>query len=376
MTMQNTDFGIDKLTLTTPHFEVINPLNFNVEQNGKKAGDIDIKETHLCNYITGDGEQMQVSGKRLYLNTPQFNFTVKPYGDSIQAILQLNPSKLCGGLTTDAQRIDEQIRAAHNTLKQLGAMVDLQSAKVSRLDLAADGRLDYNFSEVRDLITGKTEQKRNNSRDMFDSKTFGTGKGTMQMIAYDKGKEREQSEYGKPISHSTPYVRFESRLLRGKGIKRVIGEADMYTKLLETPEIALKRAYLHVVEHHTMTPQTQIQFPDITSVVDEIRLQRKHNPRKWLEQTLITLLMAFNDADIDDLLNLMTDAIREAIMMDRTVSVKSAQRTINTRVSELHRLSQELTFRSHRLSQQSGEYKALKRKQLIDTFITPFRSAM
>ena len=77
--------------------------------------------------------------------------------------------------------------------------------------------------------------KRTNSIDYIDTKTFGTGKQTMQFSTYDKGKENEVQLYGKPISDSTNRIRFESRIFKSRGIKSVLGEGDTYNKLLETP---------------------------------------------------------------------------------------------------------------------------------------------
>lgn len=374
--MSKLNFGIDKLTLSIPEFEVSNYVNLNITPNSKKAGDTAIKETHLFNTVTGDGELIEVNGSKAFINQPDFNFTIKPYGQSVQGILQFNPSKLHGSLTTDPNVINDMTCKVSEQLKRFGMSLNIDTAQVSRLDLGADNHTNHTFREYRSIINGKTENKRRNSTDYLDTKTFGSGSGTMQFSTYDKGKEIEVEQYGKPLSSSTNHARFEARIFKSKGVKRIIGEADTYNKLLETKDTAYKRAYLHVVNSFVDIAQTDCDFPDITSLIDIIQINRRTTPKNWLYKTFLAVLRAYSDKDIGELTVLFSDAIREAISQDTSVHQKSTERTINKAIQTLNETVSQITFQSNRLNQESEQSRINKRQELIDKFITPFRDAM
>ena len=374
--MSKLNFGIDKLTLSIPEFDVSNYVNLNITPNSKRAGDTAIKETHLFNTVSADGELIEVNGSKAFINLPDCNLTFKPYGDSVKGILQFNPSKMHGSLTTDANVVNDCTFKVVELLKQYGVSLNIDTAQVSRLDLGTDNQVIHTFREYREIIHGKTENKRTNSTDYLDTKTFGSGKGTMQFSTYDKGKEMECEQYGKPLSSSTHHARFEARIFKSKGIKRIIGEADTYNKLLETNDIAYKRAYLHVVNSFVDLTQTDCDFPDITSLIDIVQINRRTSPKIWLYKSFLAVLSAYTDKDISKLTVLMSDAIREAIMQDTNVNTKHAERTINKAIRTLQETATQLTFQSNRLNEQSTQSRIDKRQELIDKFITPFRNAV
>lgn len=365
-------FGIDKLALSIPEFNVDSIKPFNVTPNSKKAGESTIRET----YLFRTDKEGDIYGKNVYLNEYDFNLTITPYGQRVNAVVVYNPSKLFGSLTLDPNIINEKTLTIVEKLKALGISINIDTAFISRLDLGADNMLENPFREYRQIIQGKTEQKNTKSTDYLDTKTFGTGNGTMQFSCYDKGKEREKEQYGKPLSSSTNYARLESRLLRGKAIKRIIGEADTYNKLLETESKSFNKAYLHVINNFINIRQTDCDFPDITSLIDIVKINRKRFPKQWLLISLNAFLMSFNNKDIDTLRVLMTEAIREAIRQESTVSKKNAERTINYAIQGLNDTITQIQFQSNRLNQNSITARIDKRQELIDKFIAPFQNAM
>ena len=356
-------FGIDKLTLTTSEFEVSNKLWLNISPNTKKSGEIEIQPTYLFNSINADGELITNYGTSAYLNTDKYNLTIKPYGNKIQSVLQMNPSKFYSELTIDANQINDMVQHVHNDLKDKGIFINLDATLTSRLDLSVDAQLNYKFREYADLIQGKTALKRTNSIDYIDTKTFGTGKQTMQFSTYDKGKENEVQLYGKPISDSTNRIRFESRIFKSRGIKNVLGEGDTYNKLLETPINAFHRAYLHVVNHHVQINQTQLNL-DVTAVVDVLKMCQKQSPHKWFEIACFSIFTSIDDKDT------AIDTMRLAIEL---IFEGSDKRQLRSKwLKQLDTLLIQSSFIRNRLNKESEEIRYLKQRELFDTFILPF----
>lgn len=360
---KSSSFGIDKLTLTTSEFDVSNKLWLNISPNTKKSGELEIQPTYLFNSPNEDGELITNYGTSAYLNTDKYNLTIKPYGNKVQSVLQMNPSKFYNELTIDANQINDMVMCVHNDLKDKGIFINLDSALTSRLDLCVDAQLKFKFREYADLIQGKTTLKRTNSIDYIDTKTFGTGKQSMQFSTYDKGKESEKQLYGKTISDSTNRIRFESRIFKSRGIKSVLGEADTYNKLLHTPKNAFNRAYLHVVNHHIQISQTQLNL-DVSAVVDVLKMCQTQNPKKWFEIACFSIFTSINDKDT------AIGTMRLAIELMYTGSEKRQLRS--KWLKQLDTLLIQSSFIRNRLNKESEEIRYLKQRELFDTFILPF----
>ena len=177
--MENTlNIGIDKLTLSSAEFDIKDTLHLNINPITKKSGELEAKQTYL---FSANGSE--IVGSKAFINTPEFNFTVKWLGNKPQAILQLNPSKYLDTPTLCTDTIHDIVQRARYCLNTLKIDIDLESALVSRLDIAVDTKLKHTFREYRGLIVGKTALKRDNKVDYTDTLTFGIGKGTSQFCA-------------------------------------------------------------------------------------------------------------------------------------------------------------------------------------------------
>jgi hypothetical protein len=360
---KSSSFGIDKLILTSSEFDVSNKLWLNISPNKKKSGETEIKESYLFQCPNDDGELITIYGTSSYYNTDKYNLTIKPYGNKIQSVLQMNPSKFYSELTIDANQINDMVMYVHNDLKDKGIFINLDSALTSRLDLSVDATLNYKFREYADLIQGKTELKRTNSIDYVDTKTFGIGKQTMQFSTYDKGKENEVQLYGKPISDSTNRIRFESRIFKSRGIKNVLGEGDTYNKLLETPINAFNRAYLHVLNHHVQINQTQLNL-DVTAIVDVLKMCQTQSPKKWFEIACFSIFTSIDDQD--------TAIATMRLAIELMYSGTDKRQLRSKWLKQLDTLLIQSSFIRSRLNKESEEIRYLKQRELFDTFILPF----
>ena len=359
------NIGIDKLTISTPHLSISDVLNLNVASGIKHAGHSHVDEM----YLFTDGSGNQITGSKAYINTPDFNFTVKWLGSTPQAILTLNPSRYIERPTLCTDTINTIVQTALNDLKQNKIEIDIDSALVSRLDIAVDSTLKHTYREYKGLIIGKTARKRDASINYTDSLIYGIGKGTSQFCAYDKGKEREVSQYGKPISLSTPHTRFEARLFRNKGVKSKISRATTYNGLLETTDQEFYKAYLSVINTHVQIGQTQVQLPDITSTAEIMEIMRLKHPHTWLINTLYIVMGAHSEKRTTELMEIL-DCALEIVLKD------ADRKTLHRNRTALFKLEMEASFLRRRLHQESQDMKADKHQELFDTFIAPFQTAV
>ena len=364
--MQNTPhIGFDKLTVSTPDFGVDSTLFLNVQGTTKKAGEIDSNG----GYLFTDNRGNAVHGGSAYVNTPDFTFTIKRLGDNAQAILQINPSKLHGTPTLCTDTVNAMMESVILDLNKLGVDIDLNTAKLSRLDICADAELKHNFREYKGLIIGKTTLKKANSVDYTDSLTFGIGKGTSQFSAYDKGKEREVYAHGRPLSVSTPHARFEARIFRNKGVKSKISEATVYTGFLNTPDKDFHKAYINVINTHVQLQQTQLDIPDMTSVVDMIKILMREYPKSWLDKAKYNVVTAYLDKNHSERLDILAAAVEIAMSEHHS---KHRDRVLkNIEIAET-----QSSFLRRRLVTDSVDLRYDKQSELFDTFIAPFQSAV
>jgi hypothetical protein len=364
--MQNTpNIGFDKLTVSTPDFSVNSALFLNISGITKKAGETQCRS----GYLFTDGMGNAVHGGSAYLNTADINFTIKPLGQKIQAILVINPNKLNGLNTLCTDTAHAVMLNAVLELNKLGIDIDLNTALVSRLDICTDAELKYNFREYRGLIIGKTTLKKANSVNYTDSLTFGIGKGTSQFQAYDKGKEREVSQYGRPLSVSTPHTRFEARIFKNAGIKSKVSEATTYNSFLNTPDKAFHKAYVKVISTHVQIQQTQLDIPDITSVVDMIKLLMKQYPKGWLDKAKYNVVTAYLDKNHSERLEIFTAAVEIAMSEHHRTQRDRALK--NIQIAET-----QSSFLRRRLVTDSVDLRYDKQSELFDTFIAPFQYAV
>lgn len=356
--------GIDKLTISTPYFNIDDPLYLNINPNIKRSGEAETKDIFLFR-----SKGAEIYGSKAFLNTDEFNFTVKWLGNKPNAILQLNPSKYIDAPTLCTDTMHDIVKRAIHSLNTLKIDIDLNSALVSRLDISADAVLKHTYREYKNLIVGKTALKKENSVDYTDTLTFGIGKGTSQFCAYDKGKEREVSKYGKPISTSTPHTRFEARIFRNKGMKRILSEASTYNGFLNTTDKAFHKAYLKVVNTHVQIQQTQIEMPDITTTAEVMKILMQRHPRTYLVNTLYVVMGAHQDKSTSEVIEILDSALDIALQgKDRS--------TIHRQRKQLFALESEASFLRRRLVNDSIDIRAEKQSELYNTFIAPFQNAI
>lgn len=364
--MQNTpNIGFDKLTISTPDFSVDSTLFLNVQGTTKKAGESESNSA----YLFTDGRGTAVHGGSAYVNAPDFSFTIKRLGDSTQSILTINPSKLHGSPTLCTDTVNAMMESVILELNKLGVHIDLNTAKLSRLDICTDAELKHNFREYKGLIVGKTILKKTNSVNYTDSLTFGIGKGTSQFCAYDKGKEREIYAHGRPLSVSTPHTRFEARIFRNKGVKSKVSEATVYNGFLNTPDKDFHKAYVNVIKTHVQIQQTQIDIPDITTVVDMIKILMREHPKSWLDKAKYNVVTAYLDKDHSERLDILTVAVQIAMSEHHS---KHRDRVLkNIEIAET-----QSSFLRRRLVSDSIDLRYDKQSELFDTFIAPFQYAV
>lgn len=364
--MRNTPtIGIDKLSLSAPYFSVEDTLHLNIAGVTKRAGDVDTNS----GYLFTDGKGNAVHGDKAYINKPDFNLTIKRLGGTVHACLTMNPNLLYGSSTLCTDTVNAMVENVRLDLNKLGIDIDVTSSLVSRLDISVDAQLEYNFREYKGLIIGKTTLKRDNSVNYTDSLTFGSGKGTSQFSTYDKGKEREVYAHGRPLSVSTPHSRFEARIFKNKGVKSKISEATTYSGFLNTTDKDFHKAYVSVINTHVQLQQTQLDIPDITGVVELIKVLKKQHSQSWLEKAKYIVVTAYLDKSHTERLDILTAAVEVAMIGQHRTTIDRALKKIQTSETQF-------SFMRKRLVSDSVDLRYDKQSELFDTFISPFQSAI
>ena len=118
--MQVRSFGIDKLKLYTPDFELCDTLNWNHTPNKRLSGEMEPNQTTIA-VVNGS----VISGEKLFYNGDQYSAEIKKGVFSIT----LNPSKVMQGLTSDPNFIDQVTGSIQKDIKENLSLVSLPKGK-------------------------------------------------------------------------------------------------------------------------------------------------------------------------------------------------------------------------------------------------------
>jgi hypothetical protein len=166
-----------------------------------------------------------VSGSKAFLNTPDYQFTVKPDWETGTPLCLVQFSAGAFAETNleplDKDGAAEATLAVQRDLKSRGAALDLNSAKLVRLDVAQNVALDEPVDSYAPLFASVGGKKRVSKQD-FGGTGFLLGNTQWQLAAYDKGAQMKEKGYElqlRPVNT----LRLESRLMRSRVIRDRLG---------------------------------------------------------------------------------------------------------------------------------------------------------
>ncbi len=190
-------------------------------------------------------ELAPVSGSLAFLNTPDYQFTVKPDGKTGTAFCMVQFSsgafEETNLLPLDRDGAAEIALKVQRDLAERGAALDLDRAKLVRLDVANNVILDDPVDAYAPLFSGVGARKRVSKQD-FGGTGFLVGNTRWQLALYDKGAQmRAKGLEGALCPVNT--LRPELRLMKAPVIRERLGLTACTLPELRSKWSALRPAY-------------------------------------------------------------------------------------------------------------------------------------
>jgi hypothetical protein len=265
--------GIDKITLSTTDFAIKDIKQLAIAPNIKKQGDDHATETPLFIY-----KNEPINGSKAWHNAGEElgNFAVNIDCRGMQIVW--NPSKMLGKLSGELSTPQE----AYNTseilqgyLKDIGISTDINSHKVSRIDLAKDRNMQdkvFTYSEALSLLNARRENKKTLYPDGLT-----LGNKSRQGCFYDKGLEL--------TNEKTNQMRCELRLLKSKPIRTALDVSHFHQVKQITPE-ALHTCYTDYINKDLYKlgdfNQLSFDFMSEVSILKSFQKQGRNAFEKWI----------------------------------------------------------------------------------------------
>lgn len=349
--MQVRSFGIDKLKIYTPDFQLCDALNWNHKPNNRLSGEREPNQTAIA-VVNGS----VISGDKLFYNGDNYSAEIKKGVFSIT----LNPSKVMQSLTSDPNFIDQVTGSIQKDIKEnLSLDFDLSNSKLSRIDFAVDHKLKFGTTHYADIIGG-SRKKYNGGNEYPNGFLFSN---TMhQLMTYDRGKKNEVDQ-GMKYPKESNLMRFEARYTRSMGITSHC-EFRTYSDLLESPTESMHRAYSKLVDLHWKPNQTEIEFKELdsTALMDIVQLAKKQYPRTYIQ----TILLWTTQNQTGITAKQLEYALHQ---------IGLNQKTVQRQVKNYNRLINEISFMNNRFHHMCIDLQIQKRNELIEQFILPYKTA-
>lgn len=170
---------------------------------------------------------VKIEGAKAFLNKSAYNFTLNTHG----AFLQCSVPKIFHGNNerpVTGDQVSGVISFLENDLKANGIHANLDTAKLTRVDIFKQDTFRYSFPDytpVLSLLRGKRQWKR------AYGTTYLFGNTQRELCVYDKGVERQNGEGEREVT-STNDIRAEVRLLSHRPVSKATG-MDTVTDLVK-----------------------------------------------------------------------------------------------------------------------------------------------
>ena len=320
------DAGIDKLVLTTRHFSIKNVSILGQNRNIPQGKTED--ELPVLGIDTGFGHMEMIRANSVYFNdeTGVFNFSVNRTG----AQVIFNPSKVLHpvNLVTDLKEVKKVGDIITRRLHDQGINLNLDSANVSRLDLAKQDIMTrgiYTYSPAFAFMRGK----RMTSTGYKDGYRWGNKQH--EATAYDKGIESNL-----PIEN---LMRLESKFKNTKTVQKRSAFKN-YGDILHADRIHLTDIYNRylndVLFSRNVSYQTAINFEQEVEKLKHFKAIGRSAVSKYLVCNSINSLI-IQYGTIDVLFDIMAKAgfSKSQISKERQNILELMQYNGSGQVSEL-----------------------------------------
>ncbi len=194
-----------------------------------------------------------VEGSKAFHNADDFNVSLKPGNsgndDAVLCLVQFSVPKIADGSNyhpTDQKGTEAALRAIEGRLKSVGIRTDINTAKLSRLDVFKTVETDEPYEcyhPVLSMLSGQRMAKRDYGT------TFLWGNQSQEICAYDKRVEMQQRKVALEGVALHP-LRFEWRMLKSRKVRESLGGISSVADLLA--------GYDHVRQSYVGTMEKQL----------------------------------------------------------------------------------------------------------------------
>ncbi len=196
-------------------------------------------------------------GRKASLNTDNFNLTITPHREGGEAVCIVHFS--AGAYQEDNLQpldVDGCFEAARHVgldLRSMGAQLDLERAKITRLDIARNVELSEPVAAYSPVFAALSCRKRVDKMD-FGGTGFLVGNKSWEIGFYDKGAEMEEKGHEKaacPVNTLRPELRLKK--------SAVVREAVSCDTLADLPKTwtELRTAYAHHLTRDVFKPKEE-----------------------------------------------------------------------------------------------------------------------
>lgn len=261
--------GIDKLSLTTRDFTVVNSKRsgLTVQPAPQSLATGEANNSTLFRDKSG----REVSGMKAYLNEELFSVNINQHGLNVI----LNPSKpyhpteLC----RDEETFHNRLQTVYRALRERGIKADYGQMKVSRIDLARNGQMKNPCTAYHSIFSGLGISRAKRQAAYPDGYT--TGNNTFGLTFYNKGREAETGQ-DNLLRGELQFKRSDGKLYRLLSIGRADDIAEVGFSHLNDNYREIMQG--HVFRTDSYANQQTIVFADslqqLNTIIETVGKQR------------------------------------------------------------------------------------------------------
>lgn len=165
-----------------------------------------------------------VHGRGAYYDAGRWQLDIKPLGGKVRALVHLSvPRMVDGDLNVEPATKQEAVETfgrLEQELSEVGVMLDLKQANLSRLDLFKNVHTDFPFREYVPLFRALDVQRTKDTR-QYGMGTYQYGNSKQQVALYDKVEETRDKLHVQLNARNL--ARCELRMFGGEKIGKTTG---------------------------------------------------------------------------------------------------------------------------------------------------------
>jgi hypothetical protein len=243
-----------------------------------------------ANFKLWNSASAWVEGSKAFHNADDFNVSIKPGNsgndDAVLCLVQFSVPKIADGSNyhpTDQKGTEAALRAIEGRLKSVGIRTDINTAKLSRLDVFKTVETDEPYEcyhPVLSMLSGQRMAKRDYGT------TFLWGNQAQEICAYNKRAEMQQRKVALDGVPDHP-LRFEWRMLKSRKVRESLGGISSVADLLAGYD-HVRHSYVGTMEKQLFNRSVRDVATVTASEIEEqlLAARARRNSRYWFDDWL------------------------------------------------------------------------------------------